>query len=382
MQRYTFILILLLAIPYIYIYRFYISKLHIPTALKLSYLLPIAIFVGIYLYMTFIATPEWLAGSHIGWIIAAFFFLVIPQAIFMLFSWPDQVFAIKSMPFTKVSLITALVCLGCTIYATLYGKHRFEIKQATYTSSRLPKSFDGYRIVQLSDIHLGSWQQYPEKLQEAVNIVNAQQPDLIVFTGDLVNARSAELNGLEHILSQLNAPDGVYSVLGNHDYGNYFQWENIRQKAENLHELQERQANMGWKLLNNEHVYIYRSADSIVLAGVENWGKPPFNGRGNLQKALHGTGSDFKILLSHNPTHWHAEILPLSDTDLTLSGHTHAMQLKIGRYSPSSKFYNEWQGMYFENGRALYVNVGLGTVGMPFRLGAWPEITVLTLKKK
>ena len=381
MQRYTFILILLLAVPYIYIYRFYINKLHLPLALKLSYLLPILIFVCIYIYMTFIATPEWLSGAHIGWIFASFFFLVVPQVVFTFCSWPDLLFSIKSMPFTKFALVAAFVCTVCTVYATLYGKHRFQTKEITYTSSRLPKAFDGYRIIQLSDIHLGSFLQYPEKVQEAVDLVNAQNPDLIVFTGDLVNARAAELNGFEPILSQLKARDGVYSILGNHDYGKYYQWNNKHEEIENLHELKQREADMGWILLNNEHIFLHRGTDSIALAGVENWGKPPFNGRGDLQKALAGTGNAFKILLSHNPTHWRAEVLPNSDADLTLSGHTHAMQLIVGGYSPSSKFYPEWQGMYQEGERALYVNIGLGTVGMPFRFGAWPEITVITLKK-
>lgn len=214
-----------------------------------------------------------------------------------------------------------------------------------------------------------------------VDLVNAQKPDLIVFTGDLVNNRAAELDGFEEILSQLHATDGVYSILGNHDYGPYYRWKSKREQVNNLNDLKKRQADMGWILLNNEHTLLHRGNDSIALIGVENEGEPPFSQHGDLPKAQAGTNGLFKLLLSHNPTHWRREVLPQSDIDLMLAGHTHAMQLAIGHHSPASWIYPEWGGMYMEDNRGLYVNVGMGFVGLPFRFGAWPEITVITLDK-
>lgn len=205
-----------------------------------------------------------------------------------------------------------------------------------------------------------------------MDLVNAQQPDLIVFTGDLVNHRAVELNDFQEILAGLKAGDGVYSILGNHDYGPYFHWKSKQDQDNNLIELKQRQAAMGWKLLNNEHTFLIQGNDSIALIGVENQGEPPFSQHGDLPKAKAGIEGMFKLLLSHNPTHWRREVLPESDIDLMLAGHTHAMQLQLGNYSPSVYIYPEWGGMYLEGTRGLYVNVGIGYVGLPFRFGAWP----------
>lgn len=183
------------------------------------------------------------------------------------------------------------------------------------------------------------------------------------------------------ILSSLQAKDGIYSILGNHDYGPYFRWNSPQEQAANLKELMRIQTSMGWQLLNNQHVFLKHNADSIALVGVENDGEPPFSQYADLPKATEGTQGCFRILLSHNPTHWRREVLPTTDIDLMLSGHTHAMQLQVGRLSPSSLIYPEWGGMYYEGTRGLYVNVGIGYVGLPFRFGAWPEITLLTLRR-
>lgn len=251
----------------------------------------------------------------------------------------------------------------------------------TEVRSHQPQAFDGYRIVQLSDLHIGSWQGNTPAIRKLVDLVNAQQPDLIVFTGDLVNHRAVELNDFQEILAGLKAGDGVYSILGNHDYGPYFHWKSKQDQDNNLIELKQRQAAMGWKLLNNEHTFLIQGNDSIALIGVENQGEPPFSQHGDLPKAKAGIEGMFKLLLSHNPTHWRREVLPESDIDLMLAGHTHAMQLQLGNYSPSVYIYPEWGGMYLEGTRGLYVNVGIGYVGLPFRFGAWPEITVLTLRR-
>ena len=232
------------------------------------------------------------------------------------------------------------------------------------------EGFDGYRIVQISDIHIGSWQGNPDPIKQLVDSVNGQKPDLIVFTGDLVNQQSHELDGFQEILSQLYAPDGVYSILGNHDYGSYYHWQSPKAEIANLDYLIRQQKAMGWKLLNNEHDILHHKGDSIALIGVENDGEPPFSQFADLPQAMQGTEGMFQILLSHNPTHWRREVLPQSDISLMLAGHTHAMQGILFGHSLAELIYPEWRGMYYEGKRALYVNIGIGYVGLPFRFGA------------
>ena len=204
----------------------------------------------------------------------------------------------------------------------------------------------------------------------------------MVFTGDLVNQQSHELDGFQDILSQLHAPDGVYSILGNHDYGTYYHWKSPEQEKENLDYLIRQQGNMGWKLLNNTHDIIRHRGDSLALIGVENEGEPPFSQYADLAHAMKGTEGMFQILLSHNPTHWRREVISQTDIPLMLAGHTHAMQGILFGHSLASLKYPEWRGMYQEGKQSLYVNIGIGYVGLPFRFGAWPEITVLTLRRQ
>jgi len=321
----------------------------------------------------------------IGWFSIFFFLFTAPKLILALCTlvgvpfhkwlrWPRT-------PFICTGLTLGLISIIIIIYGSFIGRTQFDVKEVTYTSSRLPQAFDGYRIVQLSDIHIGSWHGNVSAIQKLVDLVNQQHPDLIVFTGDLVNHRTVELDGFQEILAGLKAKDGVYSVLGNHDYGPYYHWKDKHAEAENLSDLKQRQAAMGWKLLNNEHDILKQGNDSIALIGVENEGEPPFSQHGDLTKAMRGTEGMFQILLSHNPTHWRREVLPQSNVDLMLAGHTHGMQMKLGNYSPASYIYPEWCGMYLEKTRGLYVNLGIGYVGLPFRFGAWPEITVLTLRR-
>ena len=268
------------------------------------------------------------------------------------------------------------------LYGTFAGITRFDTKEVEYRSANIPEGFDGYRIVQISDIHIGSWQGNPDPIKQLVDLVNGQKPDLIVFTGDLVNQQSHELDGFQEILSQLYAPDGVYSILGNHDYGSYYHWQSPKAEIANLDYLIRQQKAMGWKLLNNEHDILYHKGDSIALIGVENDGEPPFSQFADLPQAMQGTEGMFQILLSHNPTHWRREVLPRSDISLMLAGHTHAMQGILFGHSLAELIYPEWRGMYYEGKRALYVNIGIGYVGLPFRFGAWPEITVLKLVRE
>ena len=236
--------------------------------------------------------------------------------------------------------------------------------------------------MQLSDIHTGSWKNNTKPLQKALNICKELHPDLAVFTGDLVNSHADEINKFIPVFKQLEAKDGVFSILGNHDYGNYFNWDSEAQRLANIDSLINRQNRMGWKMLNNTHHIIRRGHDSIALIGVENSGNPPFPNFAKLKEASKGTEGMFKILLSHDPTHWRREVLPESNIQLMLAGHTHDMQISLCGFSISKFFYPEHNGMYYEGKRGLYVNIGLGYVLFPMRLGAWPEITMITLKKE
>ena len=218
-----------------------------------------------------------------------------------------------------------------------------------------------------------------------VRQVNKLEPDLIIFTGDLVTLRSAELEPFLHVLSGLKAKNGVYSILGNHDYGDYVPWKNVSEKLEDRKLLRIKEKEMGWRMLNNESVYLYSGNDSVALIGVENWGEPPFPKYGNLRAAYPDLNDDcFKILLTHNPMHWDEEVISGTNIDLSFSGHTHAMQIKLQlgdwRYSPAEIRYPRWSGLYREGNQYLYVNEGIGCVFMPMRVGATPEITVIRLK--
>lgn len=407
MHRITLILLLALLLPDLYIYLVYIVRRTKNFAWRAAFWLPSAVLVVLYLYLIYLTGDNALAHhpQAIGRLAIAVMALAVPKILFMLcsllgilcrglgrclsaallrtpFRKPRAPFIVHRTPFTAAGLVLGVVSFVNVIYGATAGITRFQVKHVTYESERLPEGFDGYRIAQLSDIHIGSWQGRPEAVEKLVKLTNEQQADLIVFTGDLVNQQSRELDSFRQILSRLQAPDGVYSVLGNHDYGTYYRWKNSREEADNLQYLREQQQAMGWRLLDNSHVILHHRGDSIALIGVENDGEPPFPQHADLPRATEGTQGMFSILLSHNPTHWRREVLPESDIDLMLAGHTHAMQITLFGRSLASLKYPEWSGMYREGSRALYVNIGIGYVGLPFRFGAWPEITVITLKKK
>lgn len=407
MHRITLILLLALLLPDLYIYLVYIVRRTKNFAWRAAFWLPSAVLVVLYLYLIYLTGDNALAHhpQAIGRLAIAVMALAVPKILFMLcsllgilcrglgrclsaallhtpFRKPRAPFIVHRTPFTAAGLVLGVVSFVNVIYGATAGITRFQVKHVTYESERLPEGFDGYRIAQLSDIHIGSWQGRPEAVEKLVKLTNEQQADLIVFTGDLVNQQSHELDIFRPTLSRLQASDGVYSVLGNHDYGTYYRWKNSREEADNLQYLREQQQAMGWRLLDNSHVILHHRGDSIALIGVENDGEPPFPQHADLPRATEGTQGMFSILLSHNPTHWRREVLPESDIDLMLAGHTHAMQMTLFGRSLASLKYPEWSGMYREGSRALYVNIGIGYVGLPFRFGAWPEITVITLKKK
>ena len=309
----------------------------------------------------------------------------IPKLTFVLFSLIlrgiNKISGLK-IPHATISALPALAMLGYILFGAIKGKENFKVREVTFTSANLPEEFDGYRVMQLSDIHSGSWKGNPEALKKAIDLCNKQNADLALFTGDLVNSRSDELLEFTEIFSELKAKDGVYSVLGNHDYGTYVKWNSEADRIANIDSLIARENRMGWRMLNNNHTIIRRGNDSIAVIGVENSGRPPFPDYARLKEASADTEGMFQILMSHDPTHWRRQVLPESDIELTLSGHTHDMQITFFGLSISSFIYPEHNGMYMEGERGLYVNIGLGHVLFPMRLGAWPEITVITLKKK
>ena len=376
--------IALTALPDWYIYRTYIRQWK-KKAMRMLYWVPsIVLLLGmVYVFGSFKAKPE--SMNLLGIFLITFLTISVPKIVFTLLSLLFRTILPKSKGrFLGICIAgaSALFVMGYILYGALFGTENFKVRETTILSKDLPHGFESYRIVQISDTHCGSWAGNPQALQKAVNIINAQQPDLIVFTGDLVNNIATEVDEFMPVLSQLKAKDGVYSVLGNHDYAMYIRWESPEKKEENLNALKQKQADMNWNLLNNRHVKLYQNGDSIALIGVENSGRPPFPNYAKLPEAMEGTEGMFKILLSHDPSSWRREVLPETDIQLTLSGHTHAMQTKIFGFSPSAWVYPEYEGLYTENGQLLYVNIGLGHLMYPLRLGAWPEITLLTLKRE
>ena len=289
----------------------------------------------------------------------------------------------------KVGLGAAAVLLTALLYGFIFGWRRIVVRTATCRSTLLPDDFDGYRIVHLSELHIGTFLRNPAFIDSLADAVNGQHPDMVVFTGDLVNVSAIELLPFRKTLSAISAPDGVYSVMGNHDYCMYAQdcTHRVHGRSITVAErdrmlLQYMEDKMGWRMLMNENVVIKRGKSSIAVVGVENIGKPPFKSFGNLAKALTGLPEGmFKILLSHDPTHWRCGVLNKTDIALTLSGHTHAGQVRLGRFSPAKWAYNEWGGSYVEGNSMLHVSPGIGGT-VPFRFGAWPEINVVVLKKK
>ena len=288
----------------------------------------------------------------------------------------------------QLSLWTSRVgwCVGGFFLLTMLfgftlGYRQIQVKEFTYTSARLPKAFDGYRIVQISDLHLGTLRGREGVVENVVHEINACEPDLVVFTGDLVNYHADEVEPFRDILSGIRATDGIVSVMGNHDYAQYFHWPTSADSLADIRRLQQEQRNLGWHLLLNENLVLHRDQASIAIIGVENDGRPPFPARADLKRAQQGVDSTtFKVLLSHDPTHWRRAVLPQTNIDLTLSGHTHGMQFQMGGFSPAAWIYDEWGGPYYDGQRALYVNLGTGEVLIPFRLGAWAELTLITLR--
>lgn len=298
-------------------------------------------------------------------------FSAFPKVVFILFD--------AFLPWF-FALIPALGVMGWFAFGFIEGWKRLELKHITFTSPDLPPYFDGYRLVQITDFHLGSFPTGNDFVQKVVDATNNEEPDMILFTGDLVNNQASEVEPYLDTLGQLHASDGIYSIWGNHDYCEYGNNHSIGALKRNRRMLYGYQESLGWHQLMNEHHVVSHGMASIAVIGVENPGQPPFTNRSNLKKAMKGLNPDmFKILLSHDPHHWRREVVG-KKIQLTLAGHTHAGQLKIGKWTPARMAFKEWGGAYRIGEQMLYVSSGIGG-SFPFRLGAWPELTVITLKR-
>jgi hypothetical protein len=285
----------------------------------------------------------------------------------------------------QMAVGVAMIPFTSFLYGMVKGKYRFKVHRHTLTFKDLPPAFDGFTITQISDVHAGSFDDYGA-VQRGVDLVNAQGSDLFVFTGDLVNSVATEFDRWLPVFKQIKAPFGQFSILGNHDYGDYHPWPNATAKAANLEALKKQHDKANFRLLLDEHVLLEKEGQKIALLGVENWGVG-FGKRGNLKKAITGIPADaFKILLSHDPSHWDHEVKHFdTPVHLTLSGHTHGMQFGVEipgwKWSPSKLKYPKWAGVYEENGKYINVNRGFGFLGFSGRVGIWPEITVIELKR-
>lgn len=358
---------------------------------------------GLYYFMVIAGTMAFSFNRRSGsrffsWMFSLFVILYLPKAFVMLFllgedmvrgvRWIFGQTVPRSVWLSNLALATSAVPLAAAIWGVLRTKYDYAVRKVEVPVKNLPESFEGFTIAQISDIHTGSLENL-QAVAKGIDKVNEQGTDVIVFTGDLVNNLSAELKEeFVEVFSRLKAPDGVYSILGNHDYGDYVRWESKEKKTANLQNLIDTQARMGWDLLMNEHRIVERNGEKLAILGVENWSAwSRFPAHGKLDEAYQGTEDiAAKVLLSHDPTHWDAQVRPdYPDIDLTLSGHTHGMQFGIEfpgfKWSPVQYMFKQWAGHYTQGDQHLYVNRGFGFIGFSGRIGIRPEITVLTLKR-
>lgn len=396
MRLYTFVLIILVMIVLIPDIFFYLKlkKHKVNIFIHILNFLPTIFFLSAFLYMKFSGTEIQDAEKfHIFmWINFIFILIYIPKLFYLIFHFLNFLINLfLKQKFYLLRIAGALVAMFTVVmlmHGAFVNPKNIDLRKVEIEVKNLPVAFEGYKIVQISDIHLGSWGKNHSYLKPAVKIINNESADLLVFTGDLVNNFSAEMEGWDSLFIQMQAKDGKYAILGNHDYGDYSTWKKVSQKAENLRNIKQNIQNFGFTLLTNQFVSLKRDSSEIELLGVENWGKPPFPKYGNLKKTLSGSKDNvLKILLSHDPSHWRGEVLGQKNIFLTLSGHTHAAQMAFNMYgklrSPSSLIYDEWDGLYQEDNQFLYINRGLGFIGIPVRLGvARPEVTSITLKRK
>ena len=378
-------ILLLTVLPYLYVDLRYLRRRHCKWWKRVLWWLPC---VGMVAYSIIMASVKGFApanASVTNWYLLLLGLLVVPMFVFMLSSLIGlgicKLIRSKNNWGNLVGLFLIIAIWYIVIYGSTFGFSTVVVRHVEYSSPQLPKAFDGYRIVHISDFHIGTYDDSRKHiLQKAVDSINAQKADMVVFTGDLQNREPHELYPYASLLSSIKAKDGVYSVMGNHDYADYIKADDIK-RAANLRETQRMERSFGWHLLLNEHATITRDSSHIIIAGMENDGNGKhFPQKGDIKKTLNGVSDhDFIIMLEHDPTSWRRKILPQSNAQLTLSGHTHATQFKLFGWSLASMIYTEWGGMYYDNERAINVSTGLGAF-LPFRFGVPGEVVVITLK--
>lgn len=395
MRMYTLALIMLILVvilPDIFIY-FKLKKSRFKLTWRILNFIPATFFIGSFIFLKISGRQIHDPGVFyfLIWVNFLFSVIYIPKILYLIFHFINFIFNIflprRTYCFRWVGAIAAISVILFMLHGAFINIRNFELKQIEIEVQNLPEGFDGFKIIQISDIHLGGWDQQHGYMTPAIDIINRQKADIIIFSGDMVNNFHQEMDGWQPYFNQLEAKNGKYAVLGNHDYGDYVDWKNTTERVANLNKIKQNIELFGFNLLLNENTQLKSKGDSILLVGVENWGKPPFPKYGNLSKALQNTNNEqLKLLISHDPSHWRAEITGKKDIFLMLAGHTHAAQtaFKIGgkMYSPSYWIYKEWDGLYQEGDQFLYINRGLGFIGFPMRMGAAkPEITLITLKK-
>lgn len=382
------LLLALLLLPDAYIYPVYVHRRTGKRWLRGLYFLPTLLLI---VFMVAVISANDMKPSvqpFVGTFMVCFLAVCVPKTLFALVDGVGRLFSssVARRVFRIAGMCLAFLSFFILGYGYFYGRSHFVVREQTLYFDNLPEKFDGYRIAQFSDMHVGTFRNGHEgDVKAIVDLINSQRCDAIVFTGDLVNHQSSELNGFGKELCRLSAPDGVYSVMGNHDYSLYMRYPTEDLRKADVDELKYRQHSYGWNLLLNENRVVRRDGDSIVIIGVENDGRPPFPSLGDLPKAMSGVDdASFKVLLSHDPTHWQREVLPATNISLTLSGHTHAGQFCVFGWSPVKYAYDEWSGAYLsaDGSRMLNISNGIGAVMFPFRFGAWPEVNVITLKRK
>ncbi|MEQ8473704.1 MAG: metallophosphoesterase [Marinoscillum sp.] len=402
----VFAAVLYLALDF-YVYqavRLVIADYQVPVRRSLTiayFTISILLFAGISLYNSL--DPKQFANLRL-FITTAFFITLIGKLISALFVLVDDArrlvtWVASLMPqrahepadlsrsefLSKSAMIAGAVPIAVFSFGIISGAHDYRVRKRIITSSRLPKAFDGIRIAQISDIHTGSFFS-KTAVAGGVDMLNAEKADIIFFTGDLVNNQSDEAKPYLDIFKKVSAPLGVYSTMGNHDYGDYRSWSSPQAKTADIKQLHDMHRYMGWDILLNENRILSQDGEQLAILGLENWGAGRFSKYGDLAKTYQGTEEvPFKILLSHDPSHWEAQVIPeYSDINLMLAGHTHGMQfgIEIGdfRWSPSKWIYKQWADMYQSGDQYLYVNRGYGYLGYPGRVGILPEITIIELK--
>lgn len=379
MFRFSLFLILLIVLPDLFIW-WHFTRLHPGVWRTLLLLAPTLLSLAcLGLLLCHVRVPQLMQAAFVLLICIS-----IPKLVFVLTALTGKALGLAlpavEAPTVRIGIWLAVLTAAVQIYGSAWGWQRLQVKRQQLYLQGLPPAFDGYRVVQLSDLHLGTYGGDTAFMTRLVDSVNSLRPDLIVFTGDMVNTSAAEAVPYVQVLRRLRATDGVLSVLGNHDYMTYQPGLSPAGQRAELQTLLRAQQLMGWQVLNNAHQAIVRQGDTLYVAGVENVGKPPFPTRGNLDKALRGIPPQAcTLLLSHDPWHWRNGVVGnRPQLVLTLSGHTHALQMQIGSFSPARWLMPEWGGLYSEGAQQLYVSTGIGG-SVPYRLGAWPQIEFFTL---